>query len=113
MLSQKHRFHRRNHIKYVYKHGASIRQQAITIKYVQNPKHESYRVGVVVSKKVSKLAVSRNRIRRRVYEVIRAHSSSIPAGTDLVVTVFSEDVLDMNHSELSDKIAQMLTTIKV
>jgi ribonuclease P protein component len=37
------------------------------------------RFAVVVSKKVAKTAVTRNRLRRRVYEFVRTTSPSLPA----------------------------------
>ena len=50
---------------------SAVRARLMTVKYVNNPHRKHSRFSVVVSKKVHKGAVGRNRIRRRVYEIIR------------------------------------------
>jgi len=47
------------------------------------------RLGITVSRKVG-IAVIRNRVRRRVREVIRAELSPLPEGWDFVVVAFPE-----------------------
>ena len=71
MLQQCNRFHGHGSLKFVYKNGQAVRSSIATIKYVKNPYRNHSRFAVVVSKKVLKSAVRRNRIRRRVYEIIR------------------------------------------
>lgn len=102
MLSQRHRFHGHGSLRYVYKHGESVRGRVISLKYTTNPRRQHSRISVVVSKKVMKSAVGRNRIRRRVYEVMRELLPSLDAtGTyDVAVLVFSSEVATMPHDEL-------------
>lgn len=108
MLAQKNRFHRRNHVKYVYSKGRSIRSDSLTLKYLTEQKHQNYRAGVVVSKKVSKSAVKRNRIRRRIYEIIRT-TPGIRNDVDILITVFSVDVASMPATELTEKVRKLIT----
>lgn len=63
---------------------------------------------MVVSKKVSKSAVVRNRIRRRLYEIIRQMDPSIPNGLDLVVIVFSEDVASEPYEQLQTNLTSLV-----
>ena len=49
------------------------------------PKSTASRLGVVVSKKVEKLAVRRNRIRRVLKEVMRAEMGRMGGGQDIVL----------------------------
>ena len=73
-----------------------------------NPHRESFRVAVAVSKQVNKSAVVRNRIRRRVYEVIRA---SVPPDTgphDLVFTVFDDKIAKLPNKQLRQAINSCL-----
>jgi ribonuclease P protein component len=87
MIARKHRFHGYGSLKYVYQNGKSVRGPLNVLKYAPNPKRTQYRLAVVVSKKVAKSAVTRNRIRRRIYETFRL---ALPVDTpayDLVVTV--------------------------
>ncbi len=64
MISRKHRFHGYGSLKYVYKNGAAVRGPLFAIKFVENPKRDTYRLAVVISRKINKSAVARNRIRR-------------------------------------------------
>lgn len=102
MLSQRHRFHGHGSLRYVYKHGESVRGRVISLKYTTNPRRQHSRISVVVSKKVMKSAVGRNRIRRRVYEVMRELLPSLDATDtyDVAVLVFSSEVATMPHDEL-------------
>lgn len=108
MIGIKHRFHGYNSLRGVYQRGQSLRGPLITLKFVRRGSRRPYRAAVVVSRKVSKSAVKRNRIRRRVYEVVRAESENIAAGTDLVFTVFDEKVSEMPAPKLRAAIQDLL-----
>lgn len=98
MISKANRFHGHGSLRYVYQHGRTVRGPLMALKYITNPKRDTYRLAVVVSKKVSKSAVKRNRIRRRLYEAVRRQK--ITAAYDMVLTVFHETVADMPADEL-------------
>ena len=70
-------------------------------------------MAVVVSKKVEKTAVGRNKIRRRIYEVIRKNFELIPKEQDYVFVVFSKEVLDMSFSELEKSLGELVAKSKV
>lgn len=72
----------------------------MSLRYVRNDRQQAYRVAVVVSRKVSKSAVVRNRIRRRLYEIVRKHSARIAEPHDLVFTVYGEAAAGMSHATL-------------
>ena len=108
MLNRTHRFHGLNSLNFAHQQGKVVRGSVINLKYVVNQRRSDYRVAVVVSKKVSKSAVVRNRIRRRVYEAIRLHAEIITKPYDLVFMVYSADVATMDSSELQDAIANQL-----
>lgn len=99
MLSRTHRFHGYGSLRYVYRNGKVVRGPYCLLKYAPNSRRSQYRVAVVVSKKVHKSAVVRNRIRRRIYEVVR--TSLAPAQPyDLVFTVFSEQLATLPTDQL-------------
>ena len=54
----------------------------------------------MVSKKVLKSAVGRNRIRRRIYEIVRQEIPRIDGIYDVAIIVFSKELKDMPHKEL-------------
>jgi ribonuclease P protein component len=113
MLSFKNRFHGYGSLRYVYKNGQIVRGRLITIKYSENPRRKTPRVAVVVSKKVHKRAVGRNRIRRRVYEVIRQELPNLAPNYDIVLLVFSSELLTLPHAELVSTIKQLLATAQI
>ena len=71
------------------------------------------RVAVVVSKKVEKSAVGRNRIRRRVYEAIRLNFEQLPKKKDYIFVIFTKDVLKMKFSELEKNLGELIQESKV
>jgi ribonuclease P protein component len=107
MLSFSHRFHGHGSLRYVYKNGQAIRSHLITIKYTSNPHRKNSRFAVVVSKKVHKSAVGRNRIRRRIYEIVRQELPEFTSAHDVAVMVFSSEVLTLPADELRDTIRQL------
>jgi ribonuclease P protein component len=108
MISQKHRFHGQKGITRVYRQGMAVRGAQMTLKYLQNQRSTHFRVAVVVSRKVHKSAVVRNRIRRRLYEIIRELSPQITKAYDLVIVVYSEDLAQVEHLGLKQEIQLML-----
>lgn len=111
MLGQAHRFHGYGSLKGVYARGQSFRSSLITVKFTNRGPGKSYRVAVVVSKKVSKSAVMRNRIRRRVYEAVRLSADQLPAGSDLVFTIFSDQVAELQSVKLQAAVNELLVKV--
>jgi ribonuclease P protein component len=106
VLARRHRFHGLRSLDAVYRRGETIRGPYCLLRYSKNPKRRDYRVAVVVSKKVNKSAVVRNRIRRRVYELVRGHA---PEGNlDIIITVFDEAVAIMPAEQLQKSLLRQL-----
>ena len=112
MLSKKYRFHSRGGVRYVYQKGKTIRSPRMSLVFVKNERGFT-RIAVVVSKKVMKTAVGRNRIRRRVYEALRKNLEYIPKSQDYVFVVFSKDVMTMPFSELEKSLGELVSEAKV
>ena len=71
------------------------------------------RVAVVVSKKVLKTAVGRNRIRRRVYEAIRRSFEDLPEKRDYIFTVFTKDIVDMPYKDLEKILGDLVAQSRI
>jgi ribonuclease P protein component len=108
MLSRTHRFHGYNSLRYAHRHGRAARGPLFAVKAAENPKRQTYRVAVVVSRKVDKSAVARNRIRRRLYEICRELGPGIRQPADVVITVFHSSVVDTPHAELAGQLKKQL-----
>jgi ribonuclease P protein component len=108
MIIGRHRFHGYGSLKNVYSHGKTVRGGLVSLRYARREASKPYRLAVVVSRKVSKSAVTRNRIRRRIYEAVRLQSATIPPGTDLIFTVFGDHLADMPAPKLGKLISDLL-----
>ena len=104
MISSEHRFHGRASLRFVFKQGQVVRAQDVSLRYAKNNRIENYRMAVVVSRKVSKSAVVRNRIRRRVYEIVRLQVTHITEPYDLVFSIFSDGPSKISAKQLEQTI---------
>lgn len=110
MLAFKYRFHGHGSLRYVYAHGQVVRSRLVTLKHSRHPKRKNPRVAVVVSKKVLKSAVGRNRIRRRLYEIMRHELPQFHHNQDVVLIVFSAEILTLPHEELKAAMKHLLAS---
>lgn len=108
MLQQRYRFHGYGGLRYLYRHASAERSRLLTVKYVANRRRRMPRIAVVVSKKVHKSAVGRNRIRRRVYEILRQHVLHFTGVYDAALIITSSEVLATPHDDLALVIKNLL-----
>lgn len=113
MLAQKHRFHGHASLKYVYRNGAVSRSRLFMVRAVPNSRRVDPRCSVVVSKKVLKSAVGRNRIRRRVYHLLHARLAEFVGAQDVVVMVCTAEVALVPYEELMAQLYTQLTDVGV
>ena len=108
MITRAHRFHGHGSLRYVYANGQVVRGPLSVLKYAPNSRRKEWRAAVVVSRKVHKSAVVRNRIRRRIYEIIRLSVPNDATPVDIVLIVHSEQTATMPAEELSKAITSQL-----
>lgn len=113
MLTQSYRFHGYGGLRYLYRHAQVERSHLITLKYVGNNHRRTSRVAVVVSKKVHKSAVGRNRIRRRLYEVIRYEIPNFTGVYDIAIIVTSNEIRSIPYNELVSTVRSLLTRANI
>ncbi|MFZ1301772.1 MAG: ribonuclease P protein component [Candidatus Microsaccharimonas sp.] len=107
MISSLYRFHGHNSLRYVYANGKAVRSQALTIKTVPNGRRKHSRFSIVVSKKVIKSAVGRNRIRRRLYEYVRTHIADIQGINDVVIICTSAELRTLPYADIASQLDQL------
>jgi len=93
----------------VYQKGRVIRSELISLHVARNNRRSVWRAAVVVSRKVSKSAVVRNRIRRRIFEIVRRQAGLIDGPYDLVFSVYGEQLAVMEQPQLELLIHEQLT----
>lgn len=76
----------------------SFGNRHFTLLYCQNGLNNN-RIGIIISKKISKKAVCRNKLRRQIKEIFRQHQDLIQSGLDLII-IPKKRCLQDSYSEL-------------
>lgn len=113
MISRQYRFHGHGSLRYVSKNASAVRSKWFAVKAVPNRFRPHTRLAVVVSRKVHKRAVVRNRIRRRIYEILRGELPRITEVHDIVVIVTSAEVWAAPGDELRSTLLGQLESTGV
>ncbi len=113
MLAKRLRFHGHGSLRFLYKNADAYRSRAFTVKAIKNPRRNNPRISVVVSKKVHKSAVGRNRMRRRIYEIIRHELPQFNGSQDIAIIVTNAEVIMMPQQELHDGLRLLLQQAQV
>lgn len=95
----------------VFKNGKGLKGSLFFLKFIENKKNEP-RFGFVVSLKVSKKAVLRNKIRRIASEIIRQNLGGIKKGVDAVI-VANPGEKHSDYGEISKDISGLLKKAKI
>jgi len=88
MLIKEKRIKKRKEFEAIFKNSKSLRDNLFILKVAKNNLQIS-RFGFIVSQKVSKKAVVRNKVRRRLVATIKAEEKNIKEGNDLVFIALS------------------------
>lgn len=108
MIDKSHRFHGHRSLDYTYRRGQTARSNFMSLRFAPS-KNKGHRVAVVVSKKVDKSAVVRNRIRRRVYESVRKIDKEVGLpNKDMIISVYDERVAEMAAAKLHQTIKGLI-----
>ena len=107
MLAKLNRIHGRNVFKRILRSGKTVRSDQISLNYSPT-RGKNLKAAVVISRKVAKSAVKRNRIRRRIYEVVRKNYLPLDLKHNLIFMVYSEDINLLGHDELVDRLDSLL-----
>lgn len=113
MLASHYRFHGRSALKFLFGRGRTYRFKPLSIRVAPNSRRVHSRLAVVISKKVFKASPKRNRVRRRVYEILRTHIHHIKPAHDILISIYDPRFFDMPHDELLDEIKKALITAGV
>ena len=84
MIASVYRLRGNNSFKEVLDKGKMVQSDSFGIAFVKREDEEVPRFGFIVSTKVSKEAVQRNRIKRALSEAVRFMTSDIKSGYDVV-----------------------------
>lgn len=111
MLTKQFRLTKNREFKNVWQRGRGCFLQELGIKAVKNKLGFS-RFGFIVSTKISKKAVVRNKIKRRLREIIRKRIKKIENGFDFVF-ITRPGIEKLTYQELEKRIEEILTKMKM
>ena len=95
-----------NEFKRVFQKGDVFGNKAFVFYYIKNNLGEN-RLGIIVSKKVSKRAVIRNKIKRRTKEAYRRNEDSFSKGYDIIL-IAKESITQVPFSSLEKSLIHLL-----
>jgi len=93
MLKKENRLHLDKDFDYIFKNGQSFYNNVFGLK-VATTELEVFRLGILISTKVSKKAVVRNRIKRQFREIIQQELPRLKKGHDLIIIVLPRIVTE-------------------
>jgi len=111
MLSRKYKLKKDNDFKKVFKNGRYKQKDFIKIKFLKN-NLEISRFSFIVGLKISKKAVQRNEIKRRLEEIIRLNSKRIIIGFDIIVFV-DKEIIEKKYIEIKENLVYLLKKSKL
>lgn len=112
MINRAHRFRGQKDIQNIYRRGRTIRLAKLSAKILP-AKTSTARLAVVVSKKVNKSAVIRNRIRRRLYQQFRLLlDAKTTIKSDIVLSVYDDRLATAPPKDIKDIIRQLSQEIE-
>jgi len=108
MLKKENRLTKKNDFERVYKKGRGLKADSLFLKILENDKNIA-RIGIVVSKKVSKKAVERNKIKRRIREITR--KMDLKSGFDIIIVTYP-NIKEKDFNQIKDEIIYLFKKTK-
>ncbi len=105
MLKRVNRLKKRYQFNYVYKSGEHFSSEHLVL-YIASSKTKSIKVGFAVTKKVGH-AVVRNKIRRRLREIVQKQLPSLKQNYNIIV-VAKESVAEASFEKLTLELTKLL-----
>ncbi|MCS1352697.1 ribonuclease P protein component [Mechercharimyces sp. CAU 1602] len=97
-MQTEYRLKRRNDFRKVFRTGSSVANRQFVVYRAKRSEVGTIRVGISVSRKVGN-AVTRNRIKRLVKEVVRDWAPDLPKNTDIVI-IARNPAASMDYKEV-------------
>ena len=106
MLPKQHRLTKRKDFEKIWKKGKSFFLKELGFKILKNNLDHS-KFGFIVSTKIAKKAVIRNKIKRRLREIIHKRLSQIKSSFDCII-VTRPGIEKLNYQEMEEKMEGIL-----
>lgn len=110
MLPKHFRLRKKEDVNRVFKEGKSAASPELALRFLPNDLGQT-RVTVLVGKKLHKSAVARNKLRRRIREIVHLNLHALPKGLDLLVVVRAIKLREMDFGDVMKKYLNLLSKI--
>jgi len=110
MLPQINRLKKKKDFENVFKDGKGFKEDLLYLKIKKNNLDYS-RIGFIVGKNFSKKAVERNKIKRRLREIIKERIPDLKKGLDIIIVVMPKS--RNNFQELRETINRLFIKAKL
>lgn len=111
MLPRKYKLKKENNFKKVFKQGKYYQEDFIKIRTLKNDLKIN-RFGFIVGLKISKKSTQRNKIKRRLEEVIRLKLDQIKSGFDIVILV-NQEITEKGYQEIEKTLINLFKKAKL
>lgn len=115
MISKQNRISRQD-FEIIMKKGGLVSSPFFNCRFIKNPENissASWRISVVISKKVAKTAVLRNKIRRRAYSVLKNSTKNPSPASGYIILFAKKGVEKATFSETKEAIQDILIKAKI
>ncbi|MBD3330654.1 ribonuclease P protein component [Candidatus Peregrinibacteria bacterium] len=107
MIAKTHRI-KREKIPYILKKGESYKTKLFIVRKMNN-EEDFCRFSVIISRKISNKAVTRNKIKRRIYEAVRLKLKKFtPSKGSDIVLIPKKAILDADYSAIAEDINNII-----
>lgn len=110
MLAKNSRLKKNKEFDLVFKEGKTVYGDFLGVKIREN-KLEANRFGVLLSTKVSKLAVVRNLYKRRIKDILHQQNLKIKTGYDCIIIVLPK-IINKSYQEIEAEIKTAFNKLK-
>jgi len=109
MLAKQYRLRKNRDFESVFKKGKTLSGKYFFLK-VQKNDLQINRFGFIVGKKITNKAVLRNKIKRRLREVVKENLDRVKLGFDIVI-VAKPEILDKNYQQIKNDLENLLQNL--
>jgi ribonuclease P protein component len=111
MLPLKNRLKKKRDFETIFKKGQGFREGFLALKFIDNNSGQT-RFGFIVSQKISKRAIVRNKVKRRFRQSVRKRLGEIKKGIDIVFIAIP-GIEKKDFKEIEEVVEKLLKRAKV
>jgi len=112
MLDKKNCLKKKKDFKKIIEDGKKIEKEFLVLKFSKNSLGDVTRIGFVVSQKVAKKAFLRNKIKRRLREIVKNNLDNLKSGYDLIFFT-KKAIKEKDFLEMKKTVEQILKQAKL